>query len=551
MIWVRRFLVIPLGLVFFVILVLTLIIFRVGGTFLEPDFYKDQLAKADIYNFFLVDLPTSGIEELHSKILDSSSETLNVNSLESMSLTTDDIVSSFGKAFPPVWVQEQVEQVIDEAGSYITGEWDSFEIRVTVSERVTTTTQEVKALVRKAQVYDLVFDEFVTPGIDKILSEGGALPFNMSLASEDISGAVQRVAPEDWVKDRVYLALDEVTAYMVGGQDTFEVNVQLADRADVALEEMKSLLMKANFFELLFDELVDPMLEGRLSQFTTLPFGVNITQEEVVSAMRELVPSYWLEEQALGVIDEVGPYLIAKTDSFQAVIPLGDRREIALTIIEDLAESKLNALIEALPECETGQLPFSGGFPSLNELPECVPVGVEVGSLMGLLDIDITGGVREMIGSQIPDEMVYTETDLRRALGGEADSSSLDALDNVREIMGQGWTYTDVELRENLSEGYSNVLDEVRAALSDGLSYSDVDLREDLADVEDGAVLDNLDTFREQLNRARNLGFLVYILGVVLLALIGVLGGRDWRGRIAWAAATLGISSAIVFAASG
>jgi hypothetical protein len=170
---------------------------------------------------------------------------------------------------------------------------------------------------------------------------------------------------------------------------------------------------------------------------------------------------------------------------------------------------------------------------------------------MGLLDIDVTGGVREMIGSQIPDEMVYTETDLRRALGGEADSSSLDALDNVREIMGQGWTYTDVELRENLSEGYSNVLDEVRAALSDGLSYSDVDLREDLADVEDGAVLDNLDTFREQLNRARNLGFLVYILWVVLLALIGVLGGRDWRGRIAWAAATLGISSAIMFAASG
>ncbi|MDP6101856.1 MAG: hypothetical protein QF579_00890, partial [Dehalococcoidia bacterium] len=104
---------------------------------------------------------------------------------------------------------------------------------------------------------------------------------------------------------------------------------------------------------------------------------------------------------------------------------------------------------------------------------------------------------------------------------------------------------------ENLSEGYSNVLDEVRAALSDGLSYSDVDLREDLADVEDGAVLDNLDTFREQLNRARNLGFLVYILWVVLLALIGVLGGRDWRGRIAWAAATLGISSAIMFAASG
>ncbi|MDA0988049.1 MAG: hypothetical protein O2783_02695 [Chloroflexi bacterium] len=551
MIWLRRFLILPMGLVFVVLFVLTLVIFRLSETFLEPEFYKDELAKAGIYNFALVDLPTSGIEELRSKAPDFFSETLTENPLDTTGLTADDIVSSFGKILPPAWVQEQVEQVIDQAGGYITGESDSFEINVTAAERVTATTEEVKTLVRKALLHDLLFDEFVTPEIDKALSEEGTLPFNVSLTGEDLVAAVQRVAPEDWVKDQVDHALDEVTAYMVGDQDTFEIKVLLAERADIALDEIKILLMKANFFELLFDEVVDPMLEGSLSQFTELPFGVGITQQEISSALRELVPPSWLQEQVLGVIDEAGPYLVGRTDSFQAVIPLADRREVALTIIADLAESKLNALIEGLPECGIGQLPFQGLLPSLDELPQCIPAGFDAQTLMDILDIDFTGGVGEMIGSQIPDEVVYTETDLRQAIGGDPASSNLDVLDNMREIIGQGWSYTEVDLREDLGQDSTNVLDDVRAALSDGWTYSDVDFRENLADAEGGAFLENFDTFREQLARARNLRFLVYILWAVLLALIGVLGGRHWGSKIAWAAATLAISSIIVFIASG
>ena len=641
MIWVRRFFIIPLGLVFFVLLVLTLVIFRVSETFLEPQFYKEQLAKAGIYNFVLSELPTSGIEVLRSKDPDFFSDTLEENPLAIMSLTTDEIVSPIGAALPPTWVQEQVEQVIDQAGGYFTGERDTFQITVTAAERVKATTQEVEALIRKAQLYGLLFDEIVTPEIDKALAEEGTLPFNISLSGDDLVAAVQEVAPEDWVKDQVDLALDEVTDYMVGDQETFEINVQLAKRADVALAEMKTLLMKASFFELLFDEVMEPMLEGSLSQFTELPFGVGITQEETTSALRELVSPSWLEEQALVVIDEAGPYLTGKTDSFQAVIPMADRREVALTIIEDLAQSKLNTLVEGLPECNIGQMPFQGVTPSLDELPECVPPRIQAEELIDLLDIDVTGEVREMIGSQIPDQLVYTQADLRQALGGPDGESSLEVIDNVREIFGQGWTYTDVELREDLGEDSVGHLDDVRAYLSDGWIYTDVDFRKDLADAEDrailkdlddlrdyltsddvktveaedgavlkdmddlrdyltsddrkmvntkdgadlhnlddlrvylaraqdGAVLDNLDhlrdylegddggaalrnldTFRSQLSRARDLRFLVYVLWALLLAGIGVLGGRHWRSKIAWAAATLGIAAAIVFAVSG
>jgi TRAP-type C4-dicarboxylate transport system permease small subunit len=129
----------------------------------------------------------------------------------------------------------------------------------------------------------------------------------------------------------------------------------------------------------------------------------------------------------------------------------------------------------------------------------------------------------------------------------------------MREIISQGWTYTDVDLREDLGEGKTNVLDDVRALFSDGFTYTDVDLREKLESVYIRSpfsagyipVLDVWDDFRSQLSRARDLRFLVYIAWAVLLALIGALGGRNWQGKISWAAGALGISAAILFVASG
>jgi hypothetical protein len=539
-----------LGLVFFVFLLLALVIFRMNETFLEPGFYKNQMAEAGVYNFALVDLPTSGIEEVSSKATGFFSDTLTENFLVSTGLTTVDIVSSIGVIVPSAWLQEQVEQSIDQALSYIIGKQDSFEIIVMAEERVIVATDVVKILMRKALLYDLLFGAMVRQRIDETLGKESALPFNVSLTAEDVVDAVQRVATEDWIKYQVDQSLDGIMAYMLGQQETFEVHVQVRERADVAIDEIKALLMKANFFEILLDEVFDSMLEGMMPQLTDLPFGVNITEEELSSVIRELFPQSWVEEQALGIIDEAGPYLIGKTDNFSVSIPLGERRDVALDSIENMATAKLNALVDVLPECTIGQLTFSGIPHSLQDLPKCIPAVFDARVFIDLLGIDITGEIGEMIGVQIPDEIVYTEVELHQSIGGDLDSSKLDILDNVREIITQGWTYTELDLRQDLGKDYSNVLDDVRSALSDGWTYTDADLRENLADVAGGAAIVNLDTFREQLNRARYMRFLVYILCAVLLVLIGFLGGRQWFGRIAWSAGTLSISAVILFVVS-
>ena len=72
------------------------------------------------------------------------------------------------------------------------------------------------------------------------------LPFGLEISSERLVTSARRVAPHDWVQTNVEAALDELTPYVVGDRDTFEVKVQLSDRAELALEEVKALLRESD-----------------------------------------------------------------------------------------------------------------------------------------------------------------------------------------------------------------------------------------------------------------------------------------------------------------
>ena len=547
MVLLRRFLTIPLGLAFLVLFGFALIILRLGSTFQNPDFYKAHLADADVYSFVMVDVFTSGIDELRGKPADFYSDTLNENPLDAVGLSTADMVSSLNRALPPAWVQEQVERTIDQAGGYLAGDLDSFEVAVSIEERVPDATRELKTLLRKSRLYHLVLDEVVTPEIDKALAGGVALPFNAPLDRDEVVAAVRRVVPEDWAKDQVDNALDEMAAYMVGDQETITIHVPFDRRADVALEEAKKILVTADSSELIFDEVILPVLEANLPKSYDLPFGGAITDEEVIVAMRERLSPAWLEEQALSVLDQAGPYLIGSVDSFRVVIPTAEPQGVALAVVEDLTVSKLDAILNALPECTAGQSPFRSGAPSLDETPQCAPPGMDAGELITLWNVDLTSAVADaladVIGNRIPDELVYTEADMRRAMDG---SGGLDALDKARELLSQGWTYTEADLLEDQPDDSGNSWDDLRAATSNGWTYTDADLREDVA----SGSFDSIEEFREQPARARSLRFLVYLLLAALLALIGFLGGTNWWSRIAWAAATLGVASILALVAS-
>ena len=64
MIWFRRFLTIPLILIFIVSLVAAVVVTAVNNTAANPKFYNDQMMKAGVYNYIYTDILPAALDEV-------------------------------------------------------------------------------------------------------------------------------------------------------------------------------------------------------------------------------------------------------------------------------------------------------------------------------------------------------------------------------------------------------------------------------------------------------------------------------------------------------
>ena len=554
MIWLGRLLTVPIGVVFFLLLLLTLVVLRVNGTFLDPDYYTEELSKANIYEFVLVDLLTSAIDEGRELRGEDLPQGLGENPLVTPGLSTEEIVSSINRAIPPEYLQGLVEQPFDQFGKYLTGERDEFTVTYRAGEQVETMVSEIKDLARKADAYNLLYDEVLVPRIED--SVDLKLPLGVEVSSARLVGSARRTAPPEWVQAQVEYVLDETTPYLVGKRDTFEINIQLADRVEIALEEVKALLREADAYELLYSEVVEPQLIVFLGESVALPFGVTVTDDEVLDALRTVAPPEWVRQQAETLIDDASPYLMGKSESFSTEISLEENKRLASGVIADLVDARLTDFAAALPVC-TSASELQAALARITEgLLPCIPPNTETSAILNLLGIDVASEVERFLLQPIPDTIQFDEPQLRSALVLAGAGDNLDRLDEVREILRDGWTYTQDDLRGDLikrvDDGAVETLEDIRAFLADGWTYTEADFRDDLSKQDSGALgtvdaIGRLDTGRDVFKLSRTYRSVIWLPLVLLLVSIGFLGGRGWSGRVAYAAAFLLVSAGIIF----
>ena len=555
MIWIRRALIVPLSLVLLVLFVIALVLVQIGATFLNPGYYPEQLRKANIYEFVLLDLTTSALDEARELEPDAFAEIIDgiqENPLPTLGLTTNDIVTSLNTAIPPEWVQGIVEQVFDELGRYITGERDEFAVTVEAGDQVVAIVGEIKALLRKADAYSLLFDEYVAPTIDDAVVQ--ELPFGLELSSQRLQAAVRRTVPPEWAQEQVEHILDEVTPYLVGDEDSFQISIELADRAEVALDEIKALLREAEAYDLLYDEVIEPAMAGFVGESFELPFGFEVTRQEVVAALRRVAPVEWVQEQAEDVIDQATPYITGRADTLNVVIDIADNKREARAVLGELVASRVRDEVDKVSRCGAGQIP---SFAS-SGLPSCVPPGLTVDEIMRQLQDRVVDATVSVLDN-VPDELRFTEALLRQGLAQVGAEDNVDLLDDLREFVKDGWTYTDQDLRHDLRYGFNGepafendrgdeelveLLDDVRAFLADGWTYTHEDLRKQILDATDA--LGDFDQGRDIFGYSRSFKLLIYLPVLVLLVAIGFLGGQGWSGRFLWASWALLLAAAVV-----
>ena len=115
--------------------------------------------------------PGAAIDELRENYAAQTNADLGDDTLADVvfPVILDDVPASLTKVIPPSWLQEQVEQVLDQVGGYMAGKRDDFEINVPLRDRATALSQEIRLLIPYATLYDHVMDDLVKPGIDEAL----------------------------------------------------------------------------------------------------------------------------------------------------------------------------------------------------------------------------------------------------------------------------------------------------------------------------------------------------------------------------------------------
>ena len=557
-IWIRRLGAVLVGTAFAVSIAAVLVLQAAHSTVARPGFFADQLKKADAYEFVIEDLLTAVLEDARRLDASEFGGEFEGNPLASSGLTTEQIAGAVRRALSPEDIEVLTAPAVARLGEYVAGERDEITLTADADAHLQAVVRELTELMLKSGAYgrllereltpifaDWVDEEFPTSG-----DESGWATF-LRGSGGDAGGSLTRVftrvVTPEWMAGQVERALDELTAYVLARSDGFELRIELDDaQAGEAAEEIADIIAEADAYDVAYATAVEPAAEAHLDAITDLPYGIVLTRTEVLASLRDAASPTWVERQGARLAGHVGAYVTGQTDSFAVafdVVPLKGAAAGALTAT---ASDSLRDMLRSLPECSTAAESATARAALRRELPACIPPGVTVDDVAGEVASVLASSIDESILARVPDTVQYTEQDLRDSLEEDDGPDALAALDDIRELFTDGWTYTDADLRAELSDDTDllGLIEDVRSLLSEGYVAKTAD------DSREG-VGEGLGATGEWTDRARRGRWIGGLVAGVLLVAVAFLGGTSWRGRIAWAAAVLLVSAGVIALVSG
>ena len=264
MISLRRVLTVALGFLLMAFFLLAIMSCQISATVLSADFYKDRLSSSDLYGFALTDLTLAVVGDLR-RSGDNSSELDEIRRITS-GLSDQEVVASLNRVLTPAWLQNTLEQALDEIVPYIAGERDGFTLRVELSDSADTLVEEVKYLLRESDTYASLSER-----IGKVVAEEvveATEDLDLGVTSERIAQAVMNAMTADWLQIQIESSLDEIALYMRGETDSFEVRLEISEIARRGANEAKDLLHEARVYDILYENVLESTIADSL--FETL-----------------------------------------------------------------------------------------------------------------------------------------------------------------------------------------------------------------------------------------------------------------------------------------
>ena len=546
MIWLRRFISIPLILLLILFFQISATTHFAASNLITAQFYLDNLASSSVYSFLLNDVPLSVLDETRSNS-DQPDISMALNTLD---MSDKQIVDSLNRIVTPTWLQETVESQVNDVGNYLTNNVDEFTIDISISDQTKQASEELKSLIRNSNLHDFIMDSQIKPLTANTVQE--EWPLGIKVSEERLLIAIKAVATKQWVSKQADNALDEIIPYLVGEEDNFSFLVLFDDRIKIASSEFKSILSETDYYNLVYSELVSPVIKSAIGEITVLPHQVELSESEINDILKTVAPPEWVEEQAEYAIDELVEYLVGDKETLNFSIDISENKELAVDSLVAMAIEKFDEKLELLPDCSEQDLMTLLTSSNLNTLT-CYPS--ESGMRSRIKDLtdqyrtDVLNSIRPRIIDSIPDEIELNENILeKQSIAGGAVSETLI---EIRELIVDGWEFTDEDLETMLinlgGEKSWEQFQQVRTIISNGINYSNYDLEEDLIESGNDQSIETIGLSRKYLGIAQNLKFFVYAPSILLAIIIGLIGANTWSARLTWSSSAVIIASFVVW----
>ncbi|NQW19540.1 MAG: hypothetical protein HQ477_02270 [Chloroflexi bacterium] len=546
----RKLLAILLAGLFLVLFFVATTVNQVVDTASDPDVITGMLDDADAYDYvydnivgnLVHDMVGRGID-VNSGLTDSAGLTiLTFDDPDKAALAITDLIETL---IPREYVKEKLEASLNGVVPYARGETDEFTIDLEVQERVRSVPTAVRQVVSDLNLTERVIDDLLVPQLDQFTEQISEQALGIVFTSAELEADARLIFAPEWLEEQLFGAIDEITPYFAGDTDSFNVVVRFGDRIVIVGELLKDKLGSDDtLYNLVFNQVVDPLIQQAVGQTASVGFGVSLTEDEIVEAFEVIAPRAWVQEQGLGVIDTLIDYLSGKTDSLNFEVDLSERKVAAAQELQVLARNKLRSIAATIPNCNS-PADALGAAQDLasQQIPRCITgaqftVEIVLNSFGGLLDAQVAS----FVDSNIPNQVSYTQAQLVAQVGG-----GLDTIDDVRARIIEGVSFSEQDLVSSLAGDSSAQAradaEETLRIIADGIVITEKNITDNL----DPNLLQQFNDMRGYAGTALSLRWILWVLVLIPLLVIALIGGRGWAGRLKWAGGVAVVSALIVY----
>ena len=546
----RKILAILLAGPFLILFLAAVTINQVVDTASEPDVIIGMVNDAEAYDYVYDNIVANLVHDVVEKgfVVNSGlGETSipTVFSFDDPDAATAAILGLIETLVPREYVKEKFEEGLRGLVPYLRGDTDEFTIDLEVQERVREIPEAVRALVIDLKLTELVIEDLLVPRVSEFSSRISGDALGIDFTRQEIEDTALAVFAPEWLEGQFFNAIDEITPYFAGDADSFNVVLHFDDRVAIIGEILKDKLIREDtLYNLVFAQVIDPLIQQTVAQSTSVGFGISLTEQEVVDAFEVIAPRTWVREQGNGIIDALIDYMVGNADELEYTVVLTDRKTAAIFELQELARQKLTATLDGIPACDsTAAAVAAAQDVTARQLPRCIAGGqTTINLALRTFGPVMDAQVESFVGTQVPNQLSYSLADFESQVGG-----GLETVEALRRSVIEGVSFTDQDLVDALAVENDPASRVDAEALLQFLAAGIVITEKNITDNLETGALQQLDDVRGYVNRGLSLRWLLWVVVLIPLIAIGFIAGHGWTGRLKWAGAVAAISGLIVY----